>query len=156
MRRPINARNPVAAVLLFALAGHAAADDWPQWLGPQRDGVWREDGILDRFPAGGPKVRWRVLLHGGYAGPAVVGDRVFVMDRVLAPGVKDSDNPFARADSPGKERVLCLDAASGKVLWTYEYECKYEISYPCGPRCTPTVEGGKVYTPGGHGRPALP
>src|SRR5262249_41060149 len=49
----------LAALLLSALAGPAGADDWPQWLGPQRDGVWRETGILEKFPKGGPKVRWR-------------------------------------------------------------------------------------------------
>src|SRR5436190_19345353 len=45
------------------------ADDWPQWLGPQRDSVWREDHVLDKFPDGGPKVRWRSPVGGGYAGP---------------------------------------------------------------------------------------
>src|SRR5436190_465906 len=68
--------------LLFCVCG-ARADDWPQWLGPQRDGVWRETGILDKFPANGPRVRWRTPIGGGYAGPAVVGDKVFVTDRVL-------------------------------------------------------------------------
>src|SRR5262249_7313834 len=60
----------LAALLLFSVAGPAGADDWPQWLGPQRDGVWRETGILEKFPKGGPKVRWRQEIGGGYAGPA--------------------------------------------------------------------------------------
>jgi outer membrane protein assembly factor BamB len=148
---PATFRPLFAAVVLLALAGTAAADDWPQWLGPQRDGVWRESGILDRFGAGGPKVRWRMPVGGGYAGPAVAGGRVFVTDRVLAPGAKDPDNPFQRADSAGKERVVCLDEATGKVLWIHQYDCKYEISYACGPRCTPTVHDGQVYTLGAMG-----
>src|SRR5262249_33146335 len=59
----------------------ARADDWPQWLGPRRDGVWRETGILAKFPVGGPKVVWRVDLGAGFTGPAVAGGRVYVMDR---------------------------------------------------------------------------
>jgi outer membrane protein assembly factor BamB len=153
MRRPALAfpRLPLAAVVLLACAGGAAADDWPQWLGPRRDGVWREDGILDRFPPGGPAVRWRTPVGGGYAGPAVAGGRVYVTDRVLAPGVRNPDDPFQKANVAGQERVLCLDEASGKVLWTHAYPCKYEISYPCGPRATPVVRDGKVYTLGAMG-----
>ena len=47
------------------------ADDWPQWLGPQRDSVWRERGIVEKFPTDGPPVRWRTAISAGYAGPAV-------------------------------------------------------------------------------------
>src|SRR5215471_1170750 len=68
--------------LAMASAGVARADDWPQWLGPQRDGVWREKGIVDKFPAGGPKARWRTPIGAGYAGPAVVNGRVYVTDRL--------------------------------------------------------------------------
>jgi outer membrane protein assembly factor BamB len=141
----------LALALLLGLAGAAAADDWPQWLGPRRDGVWREAGILDRFPPGGPRIRWRCPVGGGYAGPAVADGRVFVTDRVLASGARDPDNPFQRASSAGKERVLCLEESSGKVLWVHEYPCKYTISYPCGPRATPTVHEGRVYTLGAMG-----
>ena len=53
------------------------ADDWPQWFGPQRDGVWRETGILQRFPEGGPKLRWRTEIGAGYAGPSVEKGKVY-------------------------------------------------------------------------------
>jgi hypothetical protein len=138
----------LAATLLSAAA---RADDWPQWLGPRRDGVWRETGILDRFPRGGPKVLWRTPIGGGYAGPAVAGGRVYVMDRVLDKGARNDDNPFARTAVAGKERVLCLDEANGKVLWKHEYPCTYEISYPAGPRTTPVVRDGRVYALGAMG-----
>jgi outer membrane protein assembly factor BamB len=142
----------LSLALLTGLTGVSAhADDWPQWLGPQRDGVWREKGILKKFPKDGPKVLWRIPIGGGYAGPAVVGGRVYITDRVLARGEKDPENPFASADSRGKERVLCLDAKSGKQLWKHEYDCVYKMSYPCGPRATPVVHGGKVYTLGAMG-----
>ena len=148
-------RTTLAASLLAAFAllppGSARADDWPQWLGPQRDGVWRESGVLDRFPAGGPKVRWRAPVGGGYAGPAVAGGRVYLTDRVLAEGARNPANPFNVTGISGKERVLCLDAGTGKVVWEHTYPCTYEISYAAGPRCTPVVAGGKVYTLGAMG-----
>jgi outer membrane protein assembly factor BamB len=137
------------AAALAPLPG-ARGDDWPQWMGTNRDGVWRETGIVEKLPAK-LKPRWSVPLGGGYAGPAVAKGRVYVLDRVLAPGAKDPDNPFNRTNSKGKERVLCLDAKSGKQLWKHEYDCTYTISYPAGPRATPTVHGGKVYTLGAEG-----
>src|SRR5713101_5481575 len=81
------------------------ADDWPQWLGPQRDGVWRETGLVDKFPEGGPKVLWRTKLGGGYTGPAVVGNRVYVMDRQGDQLKKGQETP-GKDGLKGKERVL--------------------------------------------------
>ena len=72
----------LCTLLASALAAPALrADDWPEWLGPKRDGVWRETGLIDQFPKDGPKVLWRKPIHDGYAGPAVVGDRIYVMER---------------------------------------------------------------------------
>jgi len=143
--------HAVAIVALFALSpSFVRADDWPQWLGPQRDSIWRETGILNKFPEGGPKVKWRVPITGGYAGPAVAEGRVFVTDYVRSEG-ENTNNPVGRDRLGGKERVLCLDAAEGKLLWKHEYDCIYNISYTTGPRCTPTVHSGKVYTLGAEG-----
>src|SRR5438309_1851760 len=127
-------RLPFSLIMMaFAWIGGgsiARGDDWPQWLGPKRDGVWRETGILEKFPKGGPKQLWRQPLGDGYAGPAVAGGKVFVIDRVLAPGQKNPDNPFARATSKGKERVTCFDAKNGKQLWQHSYDCTYKgVSY---------------------------
>jgi len=146
-------RSSIASAAFVALlwSGSARADDWPQWLGPQRDGVWRETGILDKFPAGGPTVRWRTPISAGYSGPAVAGGRVFVTDRVLAEGAKDPKDPFKRGNTPSTERVICLNQADGKILWTYSYDCPYTISYPLGPRTTPSVSDGRVYTFGAEG-----
>ncbi len=139
-------------ILALALAAPAArADDWPQWLGPQRDGVWRETGVVDKLPAGGPKVFWRVPIRGGYAGPAVASGRVYVTDFVPDKDLPRRNNPMAGPKAHGKERVLCLDATDGKQLWKHEYDCTYAIAYPAGPRCTPTVAGGKIYTLGAMG-----
>ena len=67
----------VLALSVF-VAATAQADDWPQWMGPKRDNIWREEGIIDSFPQGGPKTVWRTPIAGGYAGPAVAGGKVFV------------------------------------------------------------------------------
>ncbi|MGL6097004.1 MAG: PQQ-binding-like beta-propeller repeat protein [Fimbriiglobus sp.] len=127
----------------------APAADWPHWMGPTRDNVWREAGILDKFPAGGPKVLWRVPLAGGYAGPAVANGRVFAADFVT--GTVLNDGNFGRKPSPGQESFKAFDAATGKELWKHSFPVTYAISYPAGPRCTPTVDGDKVYFLGAEG-----
>jgi len=139
--------------LVFAtLAPAASAADWPQWLGPNRDSVWPETGILEKFPEEGPKVLWRTPISAGYAGPAVADGRVYVADRVLAKGAMNPADPFNKKDRINStERVLCLDAKTGKELWKHEYDCPYQISYPAGPRCTPTIAGDKVYSLGAMG-----
>jgi outer membrane protein assembly factor BamB len=151
LSRPHPPRLIAALTALAALASTATADDWPQWLGPQRDGVWREESILDRFPAGGPVVRWRAPVGAGYAGPAVAGDRVYITDYVAKSGAKLPENGFAKGRYPGVERVLCLDDVSGNVRWKHEYDCTYSIAFPAGPRATPLIAGGKVYTLGAMG-----
>jgi outer membrane protein assembly factor BamB len=140
-------------VLLAAVVwtAPAYADDWPEWLGPKRDGVWRETGLIDQFPKDGPKELWRKPIGGGYGGPAVVGDRVYVMDRERPVGEDGKPARPTRAGIPGKERVLCLDATDGKQIWKHEYDCPYRVSYPCGPRCTPLVRDGRVYALGAMG-----
>src|SRR5262245_32987356 len=145
-------RRAFSLVLLLALPLTLQAEDWPQWLGPKRDAVWSETGIVREFPKGGPKVVWRTPISSGYAGPAVAGDKVYVADRVLAKGAMNPANPFDnKAKVASSERVLCLNAKTGEVIWKHEYECTYQISYPAGPRCTPTVHDGKVYTLGAMG-----
>ncbi len=134
------------------LAGSSAqAMDWPQWLGARRDSVWRETGLVATFPPGGPPVLWRVPLGQGYSGPAVADGRVYVMDR--EPARDASGNPLraTRQGIPGNERVLCLNAADGKQVWKHEYDCPYQIAYPSGPRTTPLVAEGRVYTLGAMG-----
>jgi outer membrane protein assembly factor BamB len=147
--RGLSSRSLLAALLL---APAAAAADWPQWMGPNRDGVWKETGILDKFPDGGPKKLWSAPVGGGYAGPAVAGGKVYVHDRKPAEGGPKPASDFdSKTKLPGTERVLCLDAKTGKELWKHEYDCPYQVSYAAGPRCTPTVAGGKVYTLGTMG-----
>jgi outer membrane protein assembly factor BamB len=138
-----------AFTILLICAGSTRADDWPQWLGPQRDGVWRETGIIEKFPEAGLKVKWRVPVEAGYSGPAVSGGRVYLTDRKA--GTTSGRDPFQRGVIPGNERVLCLNEADGKVIWQHEYDCPYNVSYPSGPRATPLIHDGKVYTLGTEG-----
>jgi outer membrane protein assembly factor BamB len=136
----------------WLLVGHTLfADDWPQWLGPRRDSVWRESGIVEKFPTNGPPVRWRASVGGGYAGPSVANGRVYVADRQLVQAASSAADPADHGVTRSLERVLCLNETDGEVLWKYEYECPYTISYPAGPRVAPMVSEGKVYTLGAEG-----
>ena len=128
----------------------AGAADWPQWRGPERDGVWRESKALDTLPAGDLQVRWRVPAAHGYAGPAVADGKVYLFEYEILDGEIRND-PGARVKLQGKERLRCLDAATGDQLWQDEVDRAYKISYPGGPRCTPTVDGDHVYTLGAEG-----
>jgi len=138
----------IIAILLTTTLVSAA--DWPQWMGPNRDDVWSETGIVETFPEGGLTFRWRKPISGGFAGPAVADGKVYVTDYLRTSG-DDKPAPTKRNALEGKERVLCLDAKTGDEIWKYEYDCNYSISYPAGPRCTPTVDGGRVYTLGAMG-----
>ena len=138
----------IALILLLAASGPglAAAEDWPQWRGAGRLGVWHEDGILEQFPDSGLQVDWRVPVGSGYAGPAVADGRVFVLDWQEDPDSRTLD---------GRERALALDEETGAVLWTHEWATSYQIiqaRYAIGPRATPTVDGERVYVVGATGR----
>ncbi len=136
-----------ACLVALVLAASVAldADDWPEWRGRGRVGVWHESGVLDRLPEGGPRAVWRTPIHAGYAGPVVSGGRVFVTDsRRINPS-----RPNRAA-----ERVVAIDEASGAVLWTHEWETDYsgqQLVYAIGPRATPTVDGDRLYVLGAMG-----
>jgi len=122
----------------MSLLASAFADDWPQWRGPNRDGVWHETGIIEKFSQPQIDLLWRTPIANGYSGPTVANGRVYVTDRPEAPGES--------------ERVLCLDAKSGKILWTKEYACSYAaLGYPDGPRASVTIDDGRAYSLGAMG-----
>ena len=118
-----------------------AGEDWPRWRGPRADGTWRAPALPAQWPEEGLEQVWRQEIGGGYGGIAVSGGRVYVMDR-------------SKADAPKRvERVLCFDAVSGRPVWSHSYEVDYsDVSYDNGPRSTPTVFRGHVYTLGAVGR----
>jgi outer membrane protein assembly factor BamB len=127
----------------------AFAADWPQWMGPKRDNILRESGLLDSFPEAGPKQLWSAPVAGGYAGPAVVGDKVYCSEYKSATNLGEGN--FQRKEADGTETIFALDAKTGKRLWEHTYKVRYTISYPTGPRCTPVVDGGLVYFLGAEG-----
>ncbi|MEE2642180.1 MAG: PQQ-binding-like beta-propeller repeat protein [Planctomycetota bacterium] len=153
----------VSGLIWFAAVGVGRSDDWPHWMGPRHDGVWRESGILKTFPPSGVRYRWRVPVDKGYTGPAVASGKLYIMDRLEEPSKPDTGsggdqnagkgkkNPGGFPELAGRERVLCLDVKTGKQIWKYEYDCVYRISYPEGPRTTPLVDGDRVYTLGAMG-----
>lgn len=143
-------KGSISLLAMVVAVTSAPAADWPQWMGPNRDDVWAETDIIDKFPENGVKPLWRKPINGGFAGPAVANGKVYVTDYLRTSG-DDKPAPTKRNVLQGKERVLCLDAKTGDELWKHEYDCNYEISYPAGPRCTPTVDNGKVFTLGAMG-----
>ena len=128
------------AACLLGAAPEVAAEDWPEFRGEGRRGVWTETGILREFPEGGLTARWRTPVKAGYSGPAVADGRVFVTDWEPQQGMR------------GVERALALDEATGEILWTQSWEADYAgIQWEIGPGATPTVDGDHVYVLGRTG-----
>ncbi len=121
--------------LALLAAGPAAALDWPQFRGVNRDGVSAETDLPRSWPAKGPQVVWKRAIGEGYSGISVVGDRLYTMD---------SDGTA--------EYVLALEAGSGKEVWRVPAGPKLIDNMGNGPRTTPTLDGGTVYAMGSHGR----
>lgn len=141
----------LSAMLLLGGNTGLHADDWPQWMGPHRDGVWRETGIVESLPQGGPKVVWKAKVNAGYSGPAVANGRLVMMDRKAGTMAERKRGEKSLPEVPGDERVLCLDASTGTTLWEFRHERPYRISYPAGPRTTPVIADGRVFTLGAMG-----
>jgi outer membrane protein assembly factor BamB len=132
----------IPVLLALACASGLRAEDWPQWRGEGRLGVWAETGILERFPEAGLEESWRRPIHRGYAGPAVAAGKVFVTEFEAGGG----------ALNRGVERVLCLDEQTGAELWRQEWAADYAgLQYDLGPRATPTVDDDRVYVLGAMG-----
>jgi outer membrane protein assembly factor BamB len=119
------------------LAEHkATTTDWPQWRGPNRDGVSADKDLLARWPADLLTARklWERPAGAGFSSVAVAGGRAYTL-------MQDGDS----------EAVVCWDAPTGKELWRFRYPCRYVNGMGSGPRATPTVDGDVVYTVGGTG-----
>jgi outer membrane protein assembly factor BamB len=132
----------IAVVAAIAwMTTRVEAEDWPEFRGRGRLGVWTETGIIDKFPSQGLSVLWRTPIRVGFAGPAVANGRVFVLDYIQTRRPK------------GTERALALDEKTGRILWTREWEVDYSgMQYAYGPRATPTVDGDRVYVAGADGK----
>ena len=143
-RTPDLMRSLVLAGSLLLMTAPLVANDWPEWRGAGRTGVWTETDIVDELPAE-LKVKWRVPINSGFSGPAIVDGRVFITDWAEDPASRTMD---------GTERAIALDEESGEILWTREWPTSYRMlmqSYAIGPRATPTVDGDRVYVVGAAG-----
>src|SRR5438067_11321634 len=130
-----------AAALLTALisAAVASASDWPQWRGPERNGVSRETGLLKQWPAGGPKLLWhRDDVGYGFSTPSVVGERLYLLSN----------------RGPDDEFVEALAVQDGRQVWATKIgkvgNPEQQPNYP-GARSTPTVDADRLYALGSDG-----
>lgn len=118
----------IAFVFILLAVSPVFASDWPQYLGPDRNGVSSEKGLLRSWPAEGPEVLWTVPLGEGFGGPAVSEGKVYVYDRV-----------------ENKTNILrCLDINTGKEEWSYSHEAPGSVSYN-GSRSVPSIDGNRIY-----------
>ncbi|HKQ50230.1 MAG TPA: PQQ-binding-like beta-propeller repeat protein [Phycisphaerae bacterium] len=128
----------LAVFLAMGVCTACLADDWPEWRGPARDGVWRETGIIKKFDKPQLDIVWRQKIASGYSGPTVANGRVYVTDRIVEP--------------KQIERVHCFDVKTGKPLWSHTYDCPYKgVGYDAGPRASVLIDGGRAYSLGAMG-----
>ena len=128
----------VLVLSLAVLPQMARGEDWPQWRGPNRDGVWREMGLVEKFKSDKLEARWRKPIGPGYSGPTVAKGRVYITDRQTEP--------------EQIERVHCFDEKTGEPLWSFSYPCVYRrIGYVAGPRASVTIDEGRAYALGAMG-----
>jgi outer membrane protein assembly factor BamB len=127
----------VVAIVLFSSVELAAqaGGSWPQWRGPNRDGISKETGLLKQWPDGGPPLVWKAIGAGrGYSSMSLSNGRLFTM------GLR-----------PDGEYVIAFDVANGKEVWATLHGTAYRDSRGDGPRGTPTVDGATLYSLGGNG-----
>jgi len=133
-----NTRVLLPAILLLALAQHALAQSaasWPQWRGPNRDGISKETGLLKQWPAEGPPLVWKASgAGGGYSSFSVANGKLYTM------GLRGE-----------REYVVAFDVATGKEAWSTPHGSAFRNDRGDGPRGTPTIDGDRVYALGGSG-----
>src|ERR1017187_2933899 len=111
------------------MAGNLTAGDWPQWRGPDRNGISSEK-VSAVWPAEGPKVLWQASVGTGFSSLSVSQGRVYTM-----------------GNTTNQDTIWCFDANTGKPLWHHSYAAQLSPQwYEGGPASTPTVDGGRVFT----------
>lgn len=135
MARRTNCGAGLLALVLLT-AANAAADDWPRFLGPHQNNTSHETGILLDWPTRGPRILWRKSLGRSYSTPVVQSNRLVAFHRI-----------------GNEERVDCVNATNGDALWTHTYPSHYadRYGYNGGPRSSPLIHDGRVYTYGAEG-----
>ncbi len=131
-------RATFLVVLLFTpLAAALGASDWPQFLGPSRNGVYAGPPLNEKWPVTGPRIIWRRQIGAGLSGPVVAGRRLILFHRI--------DN---------REVVESFDALTGAPQWRHAYPTTYrdDFGFDEGPRAVPVVAEGIVFTYGAEGK----
>src|SRR6185295_4456209 len=136
---PRMSKTRIAVATGMALAwtlAAAAVDDWPQYLGPDRSGVYRGPALSETWPAGGPRIVWQASVGNGFSGPVVTGSQVILFHRLK-----------------NQETVESFDARTGTSEWRYAYPTTYvdDFGFDIGPRAVPVVADSVVYTFGAEG-----
>jgi hypothetical protein len=121
-------------VVFFACISQVCAQDWPQYLGPNRNSTSAQKGILRTWPEGGPEVLWTVNVGPGYGGPVIRDGKVYLLDR----------------DDKTGDIMRCFDFKTGKELWKYSYNAPGSVMFP-GSRSVPVVDGNYVWSCGHNG-----
>jgi len=121
-------------VLFLISTANICAQDWPQYFGPNRDGLSTQKGILRSWPEQGPEILWTVDIGIGFGGPVVKDGKVYLLDR----------------DDKVGDKLRCLDLVSGKELWNFAYDAPGSVMFP-GSRSVPVIDGNRIYTCGPYG-----
>ncbi len=124
----------LASGVLFACISNLCAQDWPQYLGPNRNSTSSQKGILRSWPASGPEVLWTTNIGPGFGGPVIKDGKVYLLDR----------------DDKTGDIMRCFDFNNGRELWSYSYDAPGSVSYP-GSRSVPAIDGNRVYSCGPYG-----
>ena len=124
----------IPAIILFVCIANVYAQDWPQYLGPNRNSFSDQKGLLRTWPATGPEVLWTANVGIGYGGPVIKDGKVYLLDR----------------DDKVGDNLRCFDLSSGKDLWNFAYDAPGSVMFP-GSRSVPTIDGTNVYTCGPYG-----
>jgi hypothetical protein len=127
-------KQTLGLLVLSSMAYPTFGDDWPQYLGPTRNSISSQKGILRTWPEKGPEVLWTASVGRGFGGPVVKDGRVYLLDR----------------DDKVGDNLRCLDFSSGKELWGFAYDAPGTVMFP-GSRSVPTLDGDQVYSCGHNG-----
>lgn len=130
-------RKQITFLCLILVAGitKVAAQDWPQYLGPERDSKSPQKNLLRTWPEKGPEVLWTVNLGIGYGGPIIKEGKVYILDR----------------DDKTGDKLRCIDLTTGKELWSFAYDAPGSVMFP-GSRSVPAIDGNRLYTVGPYGQ----
>jgi len=124
----------ISAVVLLISMANVSAQDWPQFLGPDRNSTSNQKNILRSWPESGPEILWTANVGPGYGGPVIKDGKVYLLDR----------------DDKTGDIMRCFDFNNGRELWSFSYDAPGSVQYP-GSRSVPTIDGNRVYSCGPYG-----